>query len=266
MVLSAFALWSGSARASSPEPETERPIAVEIDVSKLAQGDAPHIERMTAERVAALLVEHSYAPTPGAADKLAIRIKYLDEEDLEYAIYVDVYDDGKLVEPGIEWFVCKFCPQTMLAETVVTHVPEALDLLSKAEASATAQQPGDSAQEQNEEPPSQPGPPPPRRIGWLGITGAIVAGGGLATTGFGVARLRRGEVTSDTATEELRILDYRPQGQALIGAGVAVVMLGTAALVTDLLIRGNKRREDPSLTVTPSLAPRSAHVAFSIRF
>lgn len=263
-----LALASPAAWAAPPAATAERPLRVEVDVSALAKADAPHIERFTLERMAPLLRERSYTRTEDAEDAIAIRVDYIDAKDLEYAIYVDVYDDGKLIKPGIDWFVCKFCPQTMLADTVAKNLPAAFDLLEQAEAAAVAAAtPADPSPETNTEPSDATEQPPARvrPIGWLGITGAVVAGGGLATTIAGAVRLAQGEVTEPSDMAETVVTDYRPQGVALVGIGATAVVVGTTALVVDLVLR-KKKRQRQGVTFAPSLSPRSAAVTMSVRF
>lgn len=249
--------------AATPE---QQPLRVKIDVSALAKADAPHIERLTLERIEPLLRERSYTRADGAEDAIEIRFDYLDPKDLEYAIYVDIYSDGKLVKPGVDWFVCKFCPQTMLADTVAKNLPGAFDRLEQAEAEATA--PGEPTETSTQTPvePKIPEDEPPKRvrpIGWLGITGAVVAGGGLATTIAGAVRLSQGRVVEPSASSMSSVTDYRPQGVALVGVGVAAVAVGAAALVADLVVRKKKRQV---LSFAPSFGPRSGAVTLSVRF
>lgn len=262
------ALLALASRAAWAAPATERPLRVKIDASALAKADAPHIERFTLERIEPLLAERSYTRADDAADAIEIRFDYLDKKDLEYAIYVDVFDDGKLVKPGIDWFVCKFCPQTMLADTVAKSFPAALDRLEQAEAevetkAAPAEPAGEGTPPQEPSDPGEEPSKPPKAIGWLGITGAVVAGGGLATTIAGAVQLAKGEVVEPTMSLRQRVESYRPQGVALVSIGVGAVVLGTAAVVTDVVIRKKRRK---AVAFVPSWLPRGAGAAVSIRF
>lgn len=273
MIGALLALASRAAWAAPVEAPAERPLRVKIDVSALAKADAPHIERFTLERLESLLAERSYTRADDAGDAIEIRFDYLDKKDLEYAIYVDVFDDGKLVKPGIDWFVCKFCPQTMLADTVAKNLPAALDRLEQAEAEAAAEAKAAAVEPANpklEETPSQEpsnprdaSPKPPRPIGWLGITGVVVASGGLATTIAGAVQLAKGEVAEPAQGLRQRIENYRPQGVALVSIGVSAVVIGTAAVVADVLIRKKQRN---AVALAPSWLPRGAGVAVSVRF
>ena len=259
LVASSRAAW-----AATPAGE-ERPLRVKIDVSAIAEADAPHIERFTNERIEPLLRERSFVKADDAEDAVEIRIEYIDPKDLEYAIYLDVFDDGTRIEPGVPWFVCKFCPQGMVADKVAENVPAALDLLERSEAAGAGE--GEGAAAAAGEPAATPsGDPPPkvvRPIGWLGITGAVVAGGGLATTIAGAVRLAQGEVAEPSPRPEIRIVDYRPQGRMLVGVGVGALALGAAAVVVDVVLRKNKRK---AVTLAPAFSPRFASVSLSIRF
>ena len=259
LVASSRAAWAAPAEGEA------RPLRVKIDVSAIAEADAPHIERFTNERIEPLLRERAFAKVDEAGDAVEIRIEYLDPEDLEYAIYLDVYDDGTRIDPGVPWFVCKFCPQGMVADKVAENLPAALDLLERAEAAADTDgnETAATASEPATTPGGEPPPKPVRPIGWLGITGAVVAGGGLATTIAGAVRLAKGEVTESTGQSEAQVIDYRPQGIALVGIGASVLVLGTAAVVVDVMMRKKKRS---SMAFVPSFSPRAASVTFSARF
>lgn len=260
MTITLLAATSGTAWAGAPSEET-RPLRVEIDVSAIAEADRPHIERFTRERIGPLLQERSFVESDAAEDSVSIRVDYLDAEDLEYAIYVDVYDDGEKVQPGIDWFVCKFCPQGMVADTIAKELPAALDLLDQAEASEAAQ---DDTEPQVESGGQGTSPDQPiKPIGWPGITGAVAAGGGLAMTIAGSVRLAQGEVIDPSDSPQANARDFRPQGLVLVGVGATVLAVGTTALVVDLVLRKKKRKE---VSVHPALTPHTASVAFSVRF
>jgi hypothetical protein len=264
MTVELLASFSRVGWEAPPTEMAERPLRVMIDVSALAEADAPHIERFTLERVEPLLQERVYTRDDDARDAIEIRFEYLDPEDLEYAVHVDVYADGALVEPGIEWFVCQFCPQMMLADTVARHLPAALDVLERAEAEAVASVPpeGDS---QATAAPTEPGDEPPARrrsLGVLGIEGAIAAGGGLATTITGIVLVARGRVVEPSDTPHLRAVNYRPVGLALLGVGAGAAALGAAAIVVDVV----RRKKNKGIAIAPSWVSRGAGVSMSVRF
>lgn len=258
MALTLLTATSGTAWAE----DGAHPLRVEIDVSAIAEADRPHIERFTRERIGPLLQGRSFVESAEAEDSVSIRVDYLDAEDLEYAIYVDVYDDGEKVQPGIDWFVCKFCPQGMVADTIAKELPAALDLLEQAEASEPAVEAGG-------EPPVQPSgevtptDEPVQPIGWLGITGAVAAGGGLATTIAGAVRLAQGEVADPSMTSQQRVTDYRPQGLVLLGVGTSALLLGTTALVVDVVVRKKKR---DGVALGPAWLPHGVGISVSARF
>lgn len=252
-----LAATSGTARAE----DGGRPLRVEIDVSAIAEADQPHIERFTRERIGPLLQERSFVESDAAEDAVSIRVDYLDAKDLEYAIYVDVYDDGEKVQPGLDWFVCKFCPQGMVADTIAKELPAALDLLDQAAASESAELGGEPQVEASDQ--GTPTDEPVKPIGWLGITGAVVAGGGLATTIAGAVRIGQGEVVDSAMTSQQRVTDSRPQGLVLLGVGTSVLLLGTTALVVDLVMR--KRKRD-GVALGPAWLPRGAGISVSGRF
>ncbi|MCH9685361.1 MAG: hypothetical protein K0V04_28255 [Deltaproteobacteria bacterium] len=257
-----LASYGRVAWAAPPTDEGTRPLRVTIDVSAIAEDDAPHIERFTEEQIEPVLRDAAYARSSDAGDAVEIRIDYVERKDLLYAIYVDVYDDGEKIEPGIDWFVCKFCPQGMVAEAVAEHLPAALDLLAEHEAKAAAadETPGTLGEPAD---PQGGSPTKPRPIGWLGITGAVVATGGLATTVAGIVQLSKGEVVIPTQASQRRVQDFRPQGGALLGIGLGAMALGTAAVVVDVVRR---RRSRNHARVAPSVLPSGVGIAVGGRF
>jgi hypothetical protein len=259
----AMVAWAASGAA-----QPERAVRLEVDVSAIAQADAPHIERATLEQIDPLLRDRSYIRADDADDAIEIRVDYVDREDREYSIHIDIYDQGQLVEPGIPWFVCKFCPQGMVAEAVAEQLPAAIDLLEQAQAhsdeantSPTRPEPETPAAEHK--PPPLVHPPLVHPIGWLGLGGAVVAVGGLATGIAGVVRLKQGRVAEPSRAEQQRIEDYRPAGRVLLGVGVGVLVLGTAAVVTDVVLRSKKRK---AVALAPSWSVGAAALTVSIRF
>jgi len=260
-----LASTSRVAWAAAPAATAERPLRVTLDVSALAEVDAPHIERFTLERIEPLLQKRMYTRADDAGDAIEIRFDYLDQKDLEYAVYVDVYEDGALVEPGIAWFVCKFCPQSMLADNVAEHLPAALDLLERAEVEAVTPMVPEERDSQTTGAPIGSVDEPTVRtkpIGGLGITAAVVAGGGLATTIAGAVEFGRGEVVKRSDTPNLRVEDHRPQGVFLLSVGMSALVLGTAVMVVDVVTREKNKK----IAVAPSWMPRGAGVSVSVRF
>lgn len=262
MTIALLAATSGTALAAGPASGGAQPLRVEIDVSAIAEADAPHIVRFTRDRIGPLLEERSFIEAVEADDAITIRVDYVDAEDLEYAIYVDVYDDGEKVSPGIDWFMCKFCPQGMVADTIAEKLPAALDLLDQAEVS-------ERVEVGNEPPQAEPrdgdelADERTRPIGWLGVTGALVGAGGLATTIAGAVRIGQGEVAESSQSSQQRVTDYRPQGLVLLGVGASALLLGSTALVVDLVMR-KKRRERAALG--PTSLPHGAGLSVSGRF
>ena len=261
MAVVLLASASRAAWSAPPAATAERPLRVSIDVSVLAEADAPHIERFTLERMEPLLRERTYTRNDDAGDAIEIRFDYLDQNDLEYAVYVDVYDDGVLVEPGIEWFVCSFCPQTMLADTVARQLPAALDLLARAEVVAPTVPEEDSRVAAAATRPDE-ALAHTRPIGWLGIAGAVVAGGGLTTTIAGAVELGQGRVVESTGAPYQRVEDHRPRGMFFLGVGVSAMVVGLAVVVVDVVTRKKHKK----IAVAPSWMPRGAGVSMSVRF
>jgi hypothetical protein len=131
-VIAAWVLPSLAIAASAPRAT----VRVEIDVSAIEAFDAGGIERDLRARTEHILDERGYFLDDAAADSVVVRIDYVDKEDLEYGIHIYVYDDGRVVQPGEEWLVCKYCPHSMVAERFAERLPGALVRLEAANAAA----------------------------------------------------------------------------------------------------------------------------------
>ncbi|MEX1365587.1 MAG: hypothetical protein AB1Z98_20835 [Nannocystaceae bacterium] len=258
---------SRSAVAGPSAATAERPVELELDLTAIAAADAPHIERFVYERSGPILHERAYVVTPRSedrADAIVVRVDYVDADDLEYAIHVEVLDDGETIEPGIDWFVCQFCPQDMVADAIAGVLPAALELLESHERAAAEER---AALDARSSSPEHHHVDEPRRdsvasIGWLGVTGVVVASGGVAMVTAGAVELARGPVIEPSRGSTLRSTDYRMQGRWLVGAGAGAVLLGTAAVVVDVVRR--KRRN--GLALSPTWLPYGAGLSVSRRF
>ncbi len=211
-------------------------LRIAVDTSKLSESDRERIRKSVQHAVVEDVEAEGYTVVEdGSATALRIRIEYLDEEDLEYAIYYDV-QRGSEVYADVPWIACVVCVDAKLLRTVGEGLPKALERITAL------------SQEAEPEPVTDESTPieGPRvaPIGPIGSTGALITGFGLAATIAGAVELSRGKVYDQgtLGARSWEFDDHRPVGVALLGAGVAAMTIGVATLVTDTVIRAKKRK------------------------
>jgi hypothetical protein len=138
-------------------------------------------------------------------------------------------------------------PQT--AEPAVAEPPS--------EAPAATATPVAPAASSDDEPPS---------LSTVGLAGIIVGAAGLGLAASGIVRMAEGETRMlDPNNHELLIVtNPRPQGQALLGAGVGVVAVGVAMLAVDLTVL--RKRRAGRVAVAPSFGRGAAGLHARVRF
>lgn len=120
-------------------------------------------------------------------------------------------------------------------------------------------------------PSSRPTPPvtaeaTPKSLGAVGLTGILVGAAGVGLVVAGIVRLVPGpaRVVSASDSEVIVVSDRRPQGRALLGAGVGVAAIGMAALAFDLTTLGRRRARRVALA--PLFDPTTAVLVVHGRF
>jgi hypothetical protein len=218
------------------------PLRIAVDTSKLAEADRERIRKSVHEAVVEdVEAEDFKVVEDGSATALRVRIEYLDEEDLEYAIYYDI-QRGAEVYSDVPWIACVVCVDAKLLRTVGEGLPKALERITEL------------SQESEPEPAiDQPTPiegPRVAPIGPMGVTGVVMSGVGLAVTIAGAVELSKGKVYDQGTRYALsrEFQDHRPVGYGLLGAGVAVMAVGIGLLVTDTVIRAKKRKKSEAST------------------
>lgn len=245
--------------------EAGEPLQLIVDTSTLAEADRDSFRATITTSVTETLASEGRELVDGAPTTLRVRVEYLAEENLDYAIVYEALQGSESLGEAAS-LTCSGCVEAKLVRTISEGVPAALvriDELVAANAEPTAPTP---AEPTPAEPPAARVPP----IGALGIVGSIIAAGGVATLVAGGLELDRGLVDDiDLANEFGSQTDHRPLGRALLGAGIGVALVGVALLATDVAIRAKKRKASAprqSLTITPAWRPDYAGIGIGGRF
>lgn len=257
--------------AAGPSPRAT--VRVEIDVSKVEEFDAGGIEKDVRARTEHIVDEQGYFLDDAAPDAIVVRVEYIDKQNLEYGIHFDVLNDGKLVQPGEQRVVCKYCNHSMIADKVAERLPGALERLAKSNA-------GDDAEPVVDEPADdgtlaveddggkQPGGTErdvgrraPRSLVLRNAgLGVLIPGGVALGVGAGLALAGTREVEPERPGELLE-RDYRPPGIAVAVIGAVATSVGVGLLIAHAVRnRGGKSSAPERLTVSPLLGEQAGVV------
>ncbi|MCR9165550.1 MAG: hypothetical protein ACE37F_00850 [Nannocystaceae bacterium] len=240
-------------------PEPPSPCVVtwsEAISTRFSEGTTPHIERRCRELVDALDEE----VPPGS-----IQIE-VGGETAAFTVNVSLLDAEEVVfEQEADGEVCE-CGRDALTTFTMKQVAAAFEQRDAAK-NASAPQP--------EEPHGKPAGPStdgatPREIkpiGPLGIAGAVISGVGVAGVIVGAVYLPRPNESSPIESSYLTLdrTNYRTPAIGALVLGGAMVVGGTAMLVTDVVRRKKQRRKQATM-VAPVLTPQTAGIALSGRF
>ncbi|MFV8750465.1 hypothetical protein ACNOYE_07925 [Nannocystaceae bacterium ST9] len=243
----ALLVASPTVLAQSPAAP-EQPLRVVVDTAALDEQDRERMRKfLQAGVVEEIEAKGITVVEDGSATTLRVRIEYLDEEDLEYAIHYDIQHGGEIYT-DVPLALCTFCVDAKLLRAINGGLPAALKRLEEL-AEPVEPSPLEETDPVLEEPVPEDEPEPDRiaPIGPLGFTGIGVAALGLGATIAGAVELSKGKVYEQTSTGlSWEFEDHRPAGKALLGTGVAVMAVGVALLVTDTVIRARKRKNSDS--------------------
>lgn len=264
--------------AQEPPPTDAAPpqVALQIDFAGLLE----HQDAAAAEETATFLRQdttvalrqtHGVEVVDDAqAPAVVVELGWVDYAQSNYQIVVRARRPDEVAQV-VERYECE-CIDSGVIESVLQRLPEALQQLEEqppapaetAEAETVAVEPEPPAAV-DEDPPAEE-PSKARPIGAVGITGAVVAAGGLGALGFGISRLSRGEERRPAPMNEERqqLQDFRPQGRVWVGIGVGAAVVGTAVLVVDLTVL--RRRRQARVALTPTLGPSTAGLQLHGRF
>jgi hypothetical protein len=245
----ALLIASPTVLAQNPAAE-EAPLRVAVDTGALNEKDRERIRKfLQAGVVEEVRAQGFTVVEDGSATTLRVRLEYLDEEDLEYAIHYDIQHGGEIYT-DVPWVACTFCVDAKLLRAINGGLPTALERLEKLAEPDPVEGPVEDPDPVAEEPAhvEETEPVRVRPIGPLGFTGITMTTLGLGATIAGSVELSKGKIYSQgTLPDRTREFDdHRPAGKALLGTGVAVMSVGVALLVTDTVIRARKRRNSDS--------------------
>lgn len=236
------------------DPIAEQPVRVTVDTAALNGEDAERLQAFLQTGIVEEVRAQGFTVVEDvSATTLRVRIEYLDEGDLEYAIHYDIVR-GTLIDTGVPWVACIFCIDAKLLGAIEDGLLPALERLGQSPAPA----PVDKRAPTFSHPPIVVEPPKPKRIkpiGPAGIAGMVVEVSGLALTFAGVWELREDE-------------DHRRTGTVLVATGASVFVVGFVILVADVGVRAKQRaRANPAKQViAPVLGPGIAGLGYVRRF
>lgn len=245
----------------SAAPGAAETIRVAVDTSGLSEADGQRIREFVQDQLIDDIEADGFTVTDqNVPTTLRVRIEYLDQEDLEYAIHYDIQRDDELLT-DVPWIACVTCVDAALLRKIQEGLPPALERireLTPSEAEPVA------------EPPSadEPAPTMPAAIGGLGIAGAVVAGVGLGVMIGGGVEYGRGIEFEDAPDRTRTRIDHQLPGGVLLGVGGAALIVGAVLLGVDLGKRAKQRKaaRNTSGLVVPLLAPGTVGVGFVRNF
>ena len=261
---------SPESEAPSASAETKVKIALVVDTSAIDEEFRHQLEVITTRQLQPALEEAGYEVTDGFVD-LALQVRYAPVEAgqfRDHGIHFEVIK-GKNVEPAIQWVLCNACGQVRLEELLTETTPQLVEALKKATQTPATQNTEEGTHDDNPNGSNNDTQPVelPKPIGPMGGVGIGVAAVGLGVLIWGGVELSRGVVIDGLENEQRRLIDHRPRGNALVGAGAASLVVGIVLLGVDLGLRSKQRKQARSKTaVAPFFTPQSAGIGVAGQF
>lgn len=254
--------------------EQPRSVHVSVDVTELGPKGVG-VDGLVLDKLTAKLQEAGFEVVEASAEAVQLRVRFvgLRVDKFDYGIHFELVD-GDAVEPVIQWVACLLCVDANLLPLLDEHSPaliEALDRRLAGSATVEGEGEGEGAGDSTIGVDAVPEVGEPIAvIGPVGGVGIGVAALGLGAVVWGSVELGRGRVYEDgsSANPDRSWTDHRLRGRALLGAGLGGVALGTALIVTDVVIRAKRRKQAREQTgiVVPMAAPEGIGVAWFQRF
>jgi hypothetical protein len=271
-VLPSPAVAGSPSSNSNEDAATRGRVGLIVDVSALDEEFRRPSERAILDKVPPALTEAGYAITDGTVD-LVLRVRFvkLDGGHQYHGIYFE-FVHGDEAKSAIDWVHCSGCNQVRLDERLDEALPRLLEALDEAVRSLPDLVEGTSGGDGDGDGDSgQPIAPTPKPIGPLGGAGIGVAALGLGGILWGAVDLSRGRVYHqdlDTPEPRRTWTDFTPRGQVWLGVGVGAVALGSALLITDVLMRAKQRKQRGSRAglPIPLTTPRALGLGWVQRF
>ena len=250
---------------------SSREVALRIDHSGLlehqdataAEETAQYVQR---DGIAALREAHGVTVLEDAATpEIVVELGWVDYGQSICRITMKTHRPGEDAR-ALESFECP-CIDSGVSEAVLQRLPAALEQLDERPPAAEPAVPTEDEPAAAEEEPPDATPSPRSPISVVGITGAVLAAGGVGALGFGISRWAKGEQRElDPHDEEReRVRDYGPQGRAWVGVGAAGVAAGATMLVLDLTVLRRRRRAAP-ISMGPVIGPTLTGIRIHGRF
>lgn len=237
-----------AAEGDSPAALDPIPVHVALELVSIPEADAPYLERSVLSELTRLLAAEGFVAAAEAERSVLVRIRLVDEGNADYWIDIELWSHGRRLEPTLGHITCSLCPDIMVIEAIVEHMPAALDALGRASTVAPAErermEPAELVLDRvltgQPEPVARSSRPTghhkARQLGPVGILGTVLGLGGLGVMSYGcwaVAKGRRHEIDPSN-DERLVFHDHTRGGWTLYGVGLGSTAVGIVAIAADV--------------------------------
>lgn len=189
-----------------------------------------------------------------------VSIEVMVSEPGEPGVFeISVTGRGATGQTKQETVTCEYCTESDLVGRAVEAVGKLLPTLDQGEAAGP--EPTPAPEPTPEQPPAQTGDnktdtgrAKDKKLGPLGIGGAVAIGVGAATVMPGVILAVREDTQTGDTENDVTKQSTRTPGYVLIGVGAAVLVTGVALLVTDRMRakKQNRRETAPNAVLVPT--------------
>ena len=250
--------------ADAPAADGSRPIAIDIDTSKLGEFGGVFDRRLNHE-LRAIAKQRGIAVVPQTRGRIRVEVTDTSGKGtaFEYSVETTPWaaDAGRTSEKG----TCAPCSDEMTVAKITGLFGARFDALADTTGEAP---PSESAAEpvgpKAPPPPSQqPSDDDPKKVGALGWAGIGVALAGAATGGAGIVLLLRDDRVRVDPAAPLHVerTSTRRSGIALAVVGGALVISGIVMVAVDQVKRKRRR-----VAWAPAMAPGFAGFELAGRF
>lgn len=264
MLCAALLLGSNTALAGGPSGADQH-VRVVVDVSMLGEEEASFVDAISPSLRAAI-EDAGYVlddDIVSADATVRVRVRYFNENDLDYQIDVDISAGEQLTR--LDAIACPQCFERDIAAKVDEQHEVILAglerMLEQSDAATPSSEPPSDGQPELG---SKPKPKPIWVLGGVGIGVAVLGVGAMVAGGV---ELGRGKIYDDVslgAVPDSTFVDHRPVGGALLGAGAVVLAAGVTMVIVDV-VRAKKQRKSAGIAV-PLLGPRVVGLGFTGQF
>lgn len=244
LVVAAALLVGGvDANAAPPPPPSVQGVPVPnyrvafvIETGVLSPEVGERLEAEIAAKLTKALGDDGFpiASAPKRA-QATVTVKFVsfDEQLSEYEVVLGI--SSRQGDEVVERVRCTACSEARVVERVGEEMAGVIARLDERRPRSV---PEPVAADEPE-----PEPTRRRRIGALGISGAVLAVGGGVALGIGGAWMDRGVQQLDPGLLITDTKDFTPAGITLLGVGAAAFVTGSTLLIVDLINRKPKSRD-----------------------